>query len=348
MLHIIAVSNTPEPNVTRLLLAATTALALAASPAAAITFNYTGSIVTWTVPADGTYDIVAIGAQGGAGITPIGMQYMTANGVRTYTTQVVGGRGAMIGVQFELTGGTVLQIAVGGMGQGASNANGSGGGGGGGSFVVAPGDTPLVIAGGGGGVDGAALRNGWDANTGQNGISGSSYNLLDAGVIGGGDLLPAFGQGGPAADLGAGTGGGGFYSDGQSPSFGAGVGGASWANGLAGGPGCTSSSPPGAGSGGFGGGGGVATDSFLCLTAGGGGGGGYSGGQGGGAAGGGGSFWNSFLTNSSTLRYQVGVGYGNGSVTITWDGEETTTPEPASATLALLGLFGLAAIRRRR
>ncbi|MCX7376991.1 MAG: hypothetical protein NTY94_09665 [Alphaproteobacteria bacterium] len=89
----------------------------------------------------------AIGAAGGAGTTPIGLQSMGANGPITYDTQVMGGRGALIGAQFALTSGTVLQIAVGGMGNSGTGLFAPGGGGGG-SFVVGPGDTPLVIGGG--------------------------------------------------------------------------------------------------------------------------------------------------------------------------------------------------------
>ena len=87
----------------------------------------------------------AIGAAGGAGTTPIGLQSMGANGPITYDTQVMGGRGALIGAQFALTSGTVLQIAVGGMGNSGTGLFAPGGGG---SFVVGPGDTPLVIGGG--------------------------------------------------------------------------------------------------------------------------------------------------------------------------------------------------------
>ena len=92
-------------------------------------FNYTGSLVTFTVPIAGTYQIVAFGAQGGGS--------MTGQNIG------VGGLGAEFGGNFNLTAGEILEIAVGGAGSGI--------GGGGGSFVVGPGNAPLVIAGGGGG-----------------------------------------------------------------------------------------------------------------------------------------------------------------------------------------------------
>ncbi|HEV2099761.1 MAG TPA: hypothetical protein VGR45_12655, partial [Stellaceae bacterium] len=51
------------------LLAGTSLLALtAAAPAGwATTFNYTGGLTSFTAPTTGTYDILAFGAQGGAG-----------------------------------------------------------------------------------------------------------------------------------------------------------------------------------------------------------------------------------------------------------------------------------------
>ena len=104
------------------LLAGTAFLALAASGSAAhaqrVNFTYTGSLVTFTVPKNGTYQILAFGAQGGNGIwVPTGVFG-------------AGGRGAEIGGDFILTGGEMLQIAVGG----AGSNNSFGGGGGGGSL----------------------------------------------------------------------------------------------------------------------------------------------------------------------------------------------------------------------
>ena len=95
------------------LLAGASLLALVAwepaAQAAPLDFTYSGSLVTFTVPVTGTYQILAFGAQGGYADSVSGM----------------GGLGAEIGGDFSLTAGEVLQIAVGGGGQG-----------GGGSFVV--------------------------------------------------------------------------------------------------------------------------------------------------------------------------------------------------------------------
>src|SRR5690348_3057936 len=125
----------------QLLLAGAAVAALAASHPAAhadpIVFDYTGSVVPFTVPGTGTYQILAFGAQGG-NVSCLGM-------VGT------GGRGAEIGGDFSLAAGEILQIAVGGSGSGVGSIVDSSGGGGG-SFVVGPGNTPLVIAGGGGGA----------------------------------------------------------------------------------------------------------------------------------------------------------------------------------------------------
>jgi hypothetical protein len=100
--------------------------------------SYSGSIVTYTVPATGTYDIIAVGGGGGNG------SYNTSGGV-----------GASVEDTFSLTAGEQLSILVGKSGD-PSDGDG-GGGGGGGTFVIAPGTTPLLIAGGGGGGGGGQV-----------------------------------------------------------------------------------------------------------------------------------------------------------------------------------------------
>src|SRR5215471_7269692 len=92
-------------------------------------FDYTGSLVTFTAPIKGTYQIIAFGAQGG--------------NISVAGVVGPGGRGAEIGGNFSLTAGEALQIAVGGAGGNAAGPNA----GGGGSFVVGPGNTPLIVAG---------------------------------------------------------------------------------------------------------------------------------------------------------------------------------------------------------
>ena len=169
-----------------LLLAGTAFLGLAASGSVAgagpIDFTYTGSLVDFTVPTAGTYQLLAFGAQGGGGPIP----------------STTGGQGAEIGGDFGLTAGETLQIAVGGAGM---NLEG-GSGGGGGSFVVGPGNTPLVIAGGGGG---GYLGLGQGGLTGPDGGNGGGGAGGTGGNGGGGALSTGRSSGG---------GGGGFFSAG--------------------------------------------------------------------------------------------------------------------------------------
>jgi len=240
-----------------------------------ITFNYTGKVVTFTAPATGLYDITAIGASGG-------------NGQGT-----VGGVGADVSGEVELTAGEVLSIAVGGAGAAGTGTDGAGGGGGA-SFVVGPDDAPLVIAGGGGGAaeDGNGGNGGALATSGgSGGNGGSAIGSINAGGGGGGGLQ-GDGAHGVAGDDTLG-----------------GFGGRSFVNGAAGGSGGFLS-----GAGGFGGGGGGGE------TGGGGGGGGYSGGDGGsgneglndglpGVAG-------TSFDSGTNPQVSIAPSVGNGSVTI--------------------------------
>lgn len=268
---------------------------------------YTGSIITWTVPTTGVYAIDAFGAQGGYG--PI-----DGSGFH-------GGRGAEIVGDFSFAAGTLLYIAVGGLG--SSTANNYNGGGGGSSFVVDSLNNPLLIAGGGGGVRSFANQNGSDASTTQyamTGVRAGGVNQVKT---------TGLGQGGVVSSSSYGGGGGGFYSNGAIDSSGSGQ---SWGNGLAGGAGyyadfCTSV-------GGFGGGG----SGTGC--GGGGGGGGYSGGDGGWIAGGGGSYNAGFDQAAFS-----GVGYGDGHISIL---EVSAVPEGQSWALMLGGLALVGTTLRKR
>jgi hypothetical protein len=174
--------------------AALLAFPLAASDAHATTFDFTGSIVDYTVPIAGTYDIIAYGAQGGAGISP-------------------GGKGAVIGGLFALSTNEILRVLVGRAGGPGikspplySRATGQfiygfvagGGGGGGGSFVIGPNNKPLIVAGGGGGGGGgssfligntvqtAVGVSGGGGLVGQSGVENPAYGIWDHGFSGGG------------------------------------------------------------------------------------------------------------------------------------------------------------------
>ena len=120
------IAGTPSFNqrgkdIKRLLLTSASLLALlAAAPiASATTIPFSGAIVDFIVPADGTYQILAFGAQGGSSIDT------------QHNAVSPGGKGAEIGGDFILTKGEVLQIVVGGQGQSESASPNSGGGGGG-------------------------------------------------------------------------------------------------------------------------------------------------------------------------------------------------------------------------
>jgi hypothetical protein len=237
-----------------LLLAGVSALALAggAASARADTISYTGTIVDYTVPTTGTYDITAYGAQGGD------------------STGVAGGLGAEIGGIFSLTAGETLEIAVGQAGGSAT----TGAGGGGGSFVIAN-NAPLVIAGGGGGASGTHVGGGGGTGTSGGGPRGGS-----GGNGGGGHTYMVVVSGG-AHD--GGGGGAGYNSDGGT-GLDDGSGGDNNSGGFAGGAGFG-----GGGYGGFGGGGGGGGNAG---GGGGGGYSGGGGGGGGGGSGGGGSIDN--------------------------------------------------------
>jgi hypothetical protein len=202
---------------------------------------------------------------------------------------------------FLLTGGQVLQIVVGqkGVENHLSGYKGNGGGGGG-SFVVdmVTGD-PLIIAGGGGGIREAAQQNGCDGRLSEEGGTGSGWYVHDCGP-----KIGSIGFGGNARPF-LGSGGGGFYGDGQgdlNPGR-YGLGGCAFVNGAEGGEALYVGG--GLAHGGFGSGG-AGNGNFGA-----GGGGGYSGGDGGWIAGGGGSY------NSAPLGVgETGIGLGDGSVSI--------------------------------
>ena len=243
------------------------------------TESYTGSVVVFTVPTTGTYDITADGASGAS-------------------SKTAGGGGAEISGEFQLTAGEQLTIVVGGAGHAGSKA---GAGGGGGSFVIETFNgsssvhTPLVIAGGGGG---GAYYSGDPPSGGYTGTSGGAGNGNGgAGGTNGGAGAGGGSAGGGGGGYGGGSGGGssGHASNG---SYG---GGAGNRNGGAGGFG-------GGGGGGYNGGGGGGGYS---------GGGGGSGGDGGpsafGAGGGGGGGSYDGGTNQVLLADHNS---GNGLVTI--------------------------------
>ena len=228
------------------------------------TFNYTGGLQTFTVPAGVTsINITAKGAQGG---TSISWGFAGS----------AGGRGAIMSGNFTVTPGQVLKVLAAGAG-GSPTISGCGGGGGG-SFVWDNATSTLMIAASGGGGAGANYSVdigviGVDATTALNGLNGT-YVTTGAGVGGNGGTTPVGGYAGP---IWWASGGAGWLSNGNSGTV---LGCASNSLGgstpLSGGAGGSGGGAVGStGNGGYGGGGGA---NGACNNVGGGGGGGYSGG----------------------------------------------------------------------
>ena len=247
-----------------------------------ITYNYTGGLQTFTVPACATsLTVDAYGAEGGTSTGQGG------------GLNITGGLGARARGTFSVTPGEEITVLVGGRG---ANSN-CGSGGGGGSFVRRTSGLMLVAGGGGGGfhcfVLGSAIGGGGNTGTsGGDGISTNHPTYIRPPAPGG-----TSGNGGYSA---FGGGGGGFLSAGTSTYQAANGGGAY----------------PGAGGvpgGGYGGGGGY----YSGCCGGSGGGGGYSGGSGGqsdGCAGGGGGSYNAGTAQTMTAATRA----GDGVVTISY------------------------------
>ncbi len=248
------------------------------------TFNYTGTLQTFTVPVGVTMITVdATGAQGGS---------------VTVSCAATGGLGARIVGDVAVTPGEVISIMVGQQGF----TNGSDAGGGGGSFVVRTGNVPLICAGGGGGATNnigacGANRNGVNATITTSGTA-SGNGLVAGGTAGNGG----------GASSGSGGGGGGFLTNGVAGTGLPNNNGKAYVNGGAGGSGIIYAF------GGYGGG-----WAGRGNGGGGGGGGGYSGGGTSGSqpftGGGGGGSYNIGTNQTNTAGFQT----GNGRVIISYN-----------------------------
>ncbi len=285
------------------------------STAQVVTFNYSDSIISYTIPA--CADSVKIEVKGAQG------------GYANYSAGQSGGLGADVIGTFTVSPGEVLKVLAGGMG--LLTSPGSGGmqltsGGGGGSFVWKQSDSTLLIAaGGGGGANSCATSPGGAglATLGGSGLGGISYC-------------------GASCDNGNGVGGGGAgWLGNGAPSCGPSnatcpVFAYTPLQGGAGGVNCGLISPYSGGAGGFGGGG--AGDG----NCGGGGGGGYTGGNAGG---------NTLIGGCSSNGSQGGTSYnigtnqtntggtnsGNGAVIIT---VYTTTVSASAASISNIACNG--------
>lgn len=271
-----------------------------------VTFNYTGSSQTWTVP-DGITSLTvdAKGASGGAGFDN-NVSFSGGFGGRTQTT-------------IPVSPGDILTIIVGGQGQdfvssgqpdvpipgvaGGYNGGGSGGsgpgayyiwaggGGGGGRTEVRKGNTLFVVAGGGGGGSGGpynAPSGRGGAGGGSNGDNGFPDTCAYPSPCGGKGGLSGNNGGTPGA---AGTG----YPSGNP---GSGVNGGNGVRGY------NNGHPGGGGGGGY--------------VSGGGGGAGGAAASGGGAGGGGGGGGGSSYSSGSSTTYTSGFQSGHGHVTLRW------------------------------
>ncbi len=263
-----------------------TALLTFGSAESQTTFNYTGAMQTYTVPAGvSSINIEVFGAQGGNGTT------------------TSGGLGASMQGDFAVTPGQQFDILVGGM---PATNNG----GGGGTFVVENGtNVPYIIAGGGGGGAGECCGGEAGGDAGVSTPDGTTPFATGC-PPGAGGIAGDGGGGGSPGNYGSG-GGGGFNTNGGDGEFG-GSGGGSFLSGGAGGAGFTTAN------GGFGGGGGGNNLGGSYINGSGGGGGGYSGGGGNCGydnwerGGGGGSY------NIGTAQVNAsGVNSGDGLVVIT-------------------------------
>ena len=131
-----------------------------------ITFNYTGALQNWTVP---------------AGVTQVTIQAKGAQGGTVTTGGYPGGLGADMTGDFAVTPGQILNIVVGGMGNPETYSSG-----GGGASGVGIGASTLIVAGGGGGINlGDQDYPERHATVNNSGNDGSSY--FNSGGMGGND-----------------------------------------------------------------------------------------------------------------------------------------------------------------
>lgn len=217
------------------------------------TFNYTGSIETWTVPNC---------------VTSITIQTLGAQGGTNASSGIPSGFGASMTGTFTVTPGQQIKLLV-----GQQPGAGSGNGGGGGTFVVDLSNNPMIISGGGGGsasTTDSPSKHGQITTAGGTGAAGGGI---------GGD----FGNGGSIGASGFQSGAGGGLITNGADGWTSGTGGFSFLNGGSGG---ATNAPA---NGGFGGGG---SGSSYVVGGGGGGysGGGSGGNSSAGVGGGGGSY----------------------------------------------------------
>lgn len=234
------------------------------------TFNFTGTIDSWVVP---------------AGITQITIEARGAAGSTSSSSAVSGGMGAIMIGDFAVTPGQSLSILV---GQNYTAADGNGGGGG--TFVVDAMNNPLIVAGGGGGSGAANDSADKHGQAGTAGGTGSGGGGTGGTAGNGGNIGATFASGAGAGLLtngadgwSAGSGGQAFVNGGAGANIGYGIGGF-------GGGGNGSGNVVGGGGGGYSGGGSASNS------------------VGGGGVGGGGGSFNAGTNQSNTAGANAGNG----------------------------------------
>tara|TARA_B100001142_G_scaffold103055_1_gene105117 strand:- start:548 stop:4528 length:3981 start_codon:yes stop_codon:yes gene_type:complete len=235
-------------------------------------FNMTTQgIQEWTVPKNGTYNIIAKGGKGGHG----------------GSSTKAGGYGAQIEGDFDLEKGQIIKILVGQKGQefgdGLSTTGSAGGAGGGGTFVLKSpynsASSVLIIAGGGGGSS-------HHGNKSANATQDINARIINDTDTGGGGGNASYNVGG----------GGGLIGDGDGSTYSTGSGGKSFVNGGHGGIGGYSNDHTTYRNyGGFGGGGGNGA---------------HAGGGGGGINGGTGGHYNDSKGGTGGASYNTGTSQG--------------------------------------
>ena len=165
--------------------------------------NVSSGIITWTVPADGNYQITARGAQGG----------------RSNGWGPRGGGGASMQGVFTFTAGTQIKMVVGQ--RGLDNYYDAGGGGA--SYVCTTANQPLVIAAGGGGGSASGYPYGGNGYHGRHDTTNGSLGYPGR---------PGGSNGNGGTGYGAAGGGGGVTGNGSGSWYGR-----SFSNGANGGPG---------------------------------------------------------------------------------------------------------------
>ncbi|MBK8522074.1 MAG: hypothetical protein IPL54_14805 [Chitinophagaceae bacterium] len=295
------------------------------------TFNFTGGMQTFTVPAGVTsINITALGAQGGTGA--IGGNSVLGG---------AGGLGASATGTLAVVPGQVLNIFVGG--QGASPAGGFNGGANGGSVNAGGGGGASDVRAGGVGVANRVITAGGGGGGGRGGCheGGGTGGIGGDGGIGGGGV----GQNGNNSAQSSGVAGGGFGGNAASVQGALGAAGIGCA-GFLGQPGVATATEIG----GVGGGGqACCCSSQPSVVGGGGGGGGQLGGGGGGGgsagttgcagnskgAGGGGGGGSSYTGGVTAGVTTAGVQSGNGQVVITYIAGTVCTGTPTSFTITV-------------